>query len=180
MKCEICQQRAATLHLTNYINGKKTEVHLCPQCAKENGNLDSDEEQYTIHDLLTGLFHNYSNSTAKTTETKHNEQTCPRCHMTYQQFSQTGKFGCSQCYQTFSDYLDPIFKRVHGGNTKHIGKIPNRQHVHLRHKRLIQDYRDQLQQLIIEERFEDAAKVRDKIKELEQKSESSHEQGDEV
>ncbi|WP_440897227.1 UvrB/UvrC motif-containing protein [Amphibacillus sp. Q70] len=182
MKCEICQQRSASLHLTNFINGQKTEIHLCQQCAKEKGYLDTEEDVYTIHDLLSGLFNDYSSSTTKTEANKHNphELACPHCHMTYQQFSKIGKFGCSQCYQIFSEYLNPIFRRVQGGNTKHIGKIPNRQHVHLQHKRLIQDYRDQLQQLINEERFEDAAEVRDKIKELEQKEKSSHEKGDEI
>src|SRR5699024_11504094 len=108
MKCEICQERLASLHLTNYINGKKTEVHLCPVCAKENGYIDAEEEAYTIHDLLSGFFNINPNLTEESgvNEQRNDKLSCPKCGMTYQQFSKTGKFGCSKCYQTFGDYLE--------------------------------------------------------------------------
>lgn len=182
MKCEICQQREVTVHLANYINGKKTEVHLCQQCAREKGYLDVDEESYTIHDLLSGLFNvEASQATkAKRHQSATDQLVCPQCQMTYQQFTKIGKFGCSVCYQTFSDFLNPVFRRVHSGNTTHSGKIPKRQHVHLQHKRLIQSYRDQLQELVKEEKFEEAAELRDKIKGLEQEGKSSAQKGDEL
>lgn len=180
LKCEICQQQEATVHLTNFLNGHKTEAHLCQQCAKEKGYFDADEDSYTIHDLLSGLFNFNTSPTPNTQSHGRVEQQliCPQCQMTYHQFSKTGKFGCSKCYQTFSDYLNPVFKRVHGGNTVHNGKIPKRQYVHLQHQRLIQDYRTQLQVLVNEERFEEAADLRDKIKQLEKDWESSDQKGD--
>lgn len=182
MICENCEERQATLHFTNYVNGKKSERHLCQQCARENGYLDTEEEAYTIHDLISGLFNVNSNLVQKAETAKRNEKelACPKCKMTHQQFTKTGKFGCSECYQTFSDYLTPILRRVHGGNTKHSGKIPKRQHDHLEHRRLIQDYRDKLQELIKAEEFEEAAVLRDKIRELEKKGESSQEKGDDI
>lgn len=170
MKCEVCQQREVSVHLTNYLNGQKTEIHLCQQCAIEKGYLDADEESYTIHDLLSGFFNVQANPTTKA-EPDHRAEhqlTCPQCQMTYQQFNKIGKFGCSKCYQTFSSFLNPIFRRVHSGNTGHTGRIPKRKHVHLQHQRLIQNYRDQLQELVKEEKFEEAAELRDKIKDLEQ------------
>lgn len=181
MKCEVCQERLATLHLTNYANGQKTEIHLCQTCAAEHGYIDTNEEAYTIHDLLSGFFNVYSQSTEEADRQKKREAelTCPQCQMTYQQFSKLGKFGCSTCYETFSDYLDPVFKRVHGGNTKHVGKISKRQHAHLQHKRLIQTHRNELKELVKEEKFEEAAKLRDKIKELEQEESPSQQKGDE-
>lgn len=181
MKCEVCQERPATLHLTNYVNGQKTEMHLCQTCAAEHGYLNTNEEAYTIHDLLSGFFSSHAESAAQpgSQRRSENELTCPSCQMTYQQFSKLGKFGCPECYETFSDYLNPIFRRVHIGNTKHLGKIPKRQHAHLQHKHLIRDQRNQLKELVKEERFEEAAELRDKIKELEQKETPSQEKGDE-
>ncbi len=35
MLCENCQKREATYHVTQTINGHKTEKHLCGQCAQE-------------------------------------------------------------------------------------------------------------------------------------------------
>jgi len=182
LKCEVCQQREVSVHLTNYLNGQKTEIHLCQQCAIEKGYLDADEESYTIHDLLSGFFNVQANPTTKA-EPDHRAEhqlTCPQCQMTYQQFNKIGKFGCSKCYQTFSSFLNPILRRVHSGNTGHTGRIPKRKHVHLQHQRLIQNYRDQLQELVKEEKFEEAAELRDKIKDLEQEGKSSAKKGDEL
>ena len=34
MFCEHCHGRAANVHLVRIINGKKSELHLCNECAK--------------------------------------------------------------------------------------------------------------------------------------------------
>ena len=182
MKCEVCQEREASVHLTNYLNGQKAEIHLCQQCAIEKGYLDADDESYTIQDLLSGVFNAQANLATKDESNQRTEHqlVCPQCQMTYQRFNKIGKFGCSKCYQNFSSFLNPIFRRLHSGNTSHTGKIPKRQHVHLQHQRLIQNYRDQLQEFVKEEKFEEAAELRDKIKDLEQKGKSSVKKGDEL
>ncbi|MBM7542887.1 UvrB/UvrC motif-containing protein [Amphibacillus cookii] len=175
MECEICHENPATLHLTNYINGQKTELHVCQKCAMEKGYIEPKDDAYTIHDLLSGLFNFNSNLSNQPgiNKSNQNELTCPHCKMTYHQFAKVGKFGCAHCYKTFEDHLNPIFRKVHSGNTEHTGKIPKRQHVHLQQKRLIQDYRNRLKTLIDEENFEEAAKLRDRIKALESGESSS-------
>ena len=37
MKCTKCGNNEATFHYVENINGKKTEAHLCADCAKEEG-----------------------------------------------------------------------------------------------------------------------------------------------
>ena len=37
MLCQKCKTRAATVHITKIVNGKKVERHLCAQCAAEEG-----------------------------------------------------------------------------------------------------------------------------------------------
>ncbi|MCZ0703507.1 protein arginine kinase activator [Natronobacillus azotifigens] len=172
MDCEVCHERPATLHLTNFINGKKTEVHVCQHCAQEKGYLETDEETYSIHDLLSGLF-NFNSTFTNHQESNTQEAThkvCKHCGISYQQFAKIGKFGCGECYREFSEHLNPIFRRVHSGNTVHRGKIPKRQYVNLQKKRLLDDYRKELQRLIEQEKFEEAAEVRDKIKAIDQET----------
>ena len=41
MKCEKCNEREANFYYSVNINGKKTERHLCTQCAKEEGLMES-------------------------------------------------------------------------------------------------------------------------------------------
>ncbi|WP_186576192.1 UvrB/UvrC motif-containing protein [Aquibacillus kalidii] len=170
MECQECHERPATLHFTKVVNGSKTEVHVCGQCAKEKGYVSYDEEAYSLHDLLSGLFNFDSTSLTgqKNTPSHTTKQLkCEKCGMTYQEFTQVGKFGCSECYHTFSDKLDPIFRRVHSGNTTHDGKIPKRIGTNIHQKHLVKELKNKLQQLITEENFEEAAKVRDEIRSVE-------------
>ncbi len=37
MYCEACEHKVATVHLTEIVNKKKKELHLCEECAREKG-----------------------------------------------------------------------------------------------------------------------------------------------
>lgn len=169
MECQECQQRAATLHFTQVINGKKSEVNVCGVCAREKGYMTSPEDSYSLHNLLAGLLNFDTNqlgnledaSVKRTTDAQ-----CPNCELTFSEFQRIGKFGCATCYEAFSKRLHPIIRRVQSGNTNHHGKIPNRKGGSLHTKRKIESYKLQLQQLIENESFEEAAIVRDQIKKL--------------
>jgi len=177
MKCSECNKRPATVHYTQIINGKKTDFHVCDVCATNKGYITHTEETYSLHDLLTGLF-NFGSSKIDLQNdnlfTEIEELQCNKCHLTFNDFQRIGKFGCAHCYTTFKQRLDSIFRRVHSGNTKHFGKIPKRQGKHIYVKKEIEQYRKQLQQLIAEEKFEQAAIVRDEIKKLEAMEEGDH------
>lgn len=170
MKCQECHKRPASLHFTQVVNGNKTEIHVCESCAKEKGYMSNTEEAYSLHNLLTGLFNfdtsEMSNQKAPFQKVK--DIQCPKCEMTLSEFKRIGKFGCAECYHTFSSQLDPIFRRVHSGNTTHQGKIPKRKGGHLHLKKELSALRGKLQSLIENEEFEEAATIRDEIKELEQ------------
>lgn len=122
MICQECGKRPATLHFTKIVNGDKNEFHICENCAREKGEMiPGTSGGFSIHNLLSGLldFEPSSLSAAKSQAIR-----CENCGLTYSQFSKLGRFGCGSCYQSFSEKLDPLFKRVHG-NTVHVGKSPN-------------------------------------------------------
>jgi len=170
MKCQECHQRPATLHFTQIIQGTKAEVNVCETCAKEKGYMTHPEEGYSLHNLLSGLFNfdiNKLNNPEGNTMKQQEELQCSKCKLTFTEFKRIGKFGCAECYRTFSGRLDPILRRVHSGNVKHHGKIPKRKGVNLHTKKQLETYRTKLQDLIEQEAFEEAAIVRDEIKDLE-------------
>ncbi|MCP8618076.1 UvrB/UvrC motif-containing protein [Salirhabdus salicampi] len=173
MECQECNKRPATVHLTQVVNGEKTEVHLCQYCAQDKGYMDNGDSNFSIHNLLSGLFNFDSSSFAgghpNTFSTAVDQLKCEKCGMTYEQFTSTGKFGCANCYKTFNERLNPILRRVHSGNTKHDGKIPKRIGGDIHIRKQIEQYKVKLQSLIEKEEFEQAAKVRDEIRTLEQK-----------
>ncbi|GIO45163.1 UvrB/UvrC motif-containing protein [Paenibacillus apis] len=170
MQCQECGKRPATLHFTKIVNGEKTEFHICEACAREKGELiPGTSGGFSIHNLLSGLMEFHPGFQGQSAQTKPSEPLrCEECGLTYAQFSKIGRFGCSSCYKYFNNRLDPLFKRVHG-NTVHVGKVPKRVGAHIQAERKIEDLRRELQDKIVQEEFEEAAALRDQIRELEKK-----------
>lgn len=172
MLCDRCKKNPASIYLSQSINGHKTELHLCQECAVEMGaGTFTVGPQFTFPQFLAGLLdqefglsHGSSDSAG--------ELTCPSCGLTYDKFRQAGQFGCSHCYETFEPYMDALLKRVQGG-TEHTGKIPGRQGGPLTMERTIENLRRQLQEAITREEYERAAELRDQIREMEQKAKAS-------
>lgn len=170
MQCTECNKRPATLHFTQIINGEKTEVHVCHVCAQQNGYPSSSDEAFSLHELLTELFNVTSKKLDVNNESffeQFTELKCDHCQLSFTDFQRIGKIGCNRCYETFKPRLDSVFRRVHSGNTKHSGKIPKRKGGKLHIKKELEMYREYLKQLINDENFEEAAIVRDRIKQLE-------------
>src|SRR5699024_6649711 len=121
MQCSECGKRAATLHLTQNINGQKSEIHVCDICAQKKGYLQQKEEPYYIQELLIELFHLDTASfdiQSKEWLNKTEQLECPSCHLSFQEFQNKGKFGCATCYNTFRNRINHIFRKVHIGNTQ--------------------------------------------------------------
>ncbi|WP_027415297.1 UvrB/UvrC motif-containing protein [Aneurinibacillus terranovensis] len=169
MICQECHKRPATLHFTKIINGEKTESHLCEVCAQEKGEMfPGAMNNFSIHNLLSGLMLNNHEPTSPVEVKEQNPLHCDTCGLTYSQFSKSGRFGCSNCYRAFEEKLDPLFRRIHG-NTRHSGKVPERSGGSIKLKKELEDLKRNLQRCIEHEKFEEAATIRDRIRELEQK-----------
>ncbi|MEK3883854.1 UvrB/UvrC motif-containing protein [Paenibacillus sp. PL2-23] len=169
MFCQECGKRPATLHFTKIVNGDKTEFHICESCAREKGEgIPGTPNSFSIHSLLSGLLDFNSPGGATHSHAPPQPVRCEACGLTYAQFSKIGRFGCSSCYTAFADRLDPLLKRVHSSTT-HSGKIPKRSGSEIQCKREIEQLRRDLQAYIEREEFENAAELRDRIRELERK-----------
>ncbi|MGB7606290.1 MAG: UvrB/UvrC motif-containing protein [Lutisporaceae bacterium] len=169
MQCDECGNRPATVHITKIENGKKTDRHLCEQCAVENNAL-SINTTFSINDILTGLMKSGNVLPIKVDVQK--DIKCDVCGLSYNRFRETGRFGCSHCYKVFGDRLNPLFKKLHG-NTNHTGKIPNNAGNRIKLVRKIESLKQELNAAVSSEEYERAAELRDQIKEL-----SSKEQGE--
>ncbi|NJP35970.1 UvrB/UvrC motif-containing protein [Alkalicoccus luteus] len=172
MLCQECGEREASLHFTKIINGEKTEFHICDVCAKDKGEYLPGGKSFSIHQLLSGLLdanQPFSQTAKQRSSQKPRPQLrCESCGMTYKQFADIGRFGCADCYQHFDQKLDPVLKRIHGGNSVHGGKIPKRRGKDMHVYREIETLKQQMQEQIEAEEFEQAAETRDKIRSLEE------------
>ena len=157
MMCGECNINQATVHITKIINGVKKEMHLCTECARKVENLGG-FKFVTDSDMFIPLF-NYGLE-----EVKSKGRECSFCKATLADFNNSGYLGCPQCYGEFADYLLPVIKRVQK-DVKHVGKIPNEEgelHSAREYERLTRE----LKAAVAEERYEDAAAIRDKLRKI--------------
>ncbi|HLU22563.1 UvrB/UvrC motif-containing protein [Lederbergia graminis] len=170
MICQECNERPATLHFTNIVNGEKTVIQLCEKCAKEKGELffAAGTSGFSFNDLLAGFLNlDPALQQAKSQPLTQGITQCDACEMTFQQFIKVGRFGCPHCYKAFSRQISPILQRVQSGNTVHGGRVPKRIGGSIHIKKEIQNLKEELRTLVENEEFEKAAEVRDQIRSLE-------------
>lgn len=159
MLCCVCKEKTATVHLTQITGDKMQKVDLCEECAKQKG--VNDQAGFSLADLLLGLGASQElEQSAGGTDAK-----CPQCGFTHADFKKSGRLGCAECYQTFAEGLRGLLKSMHKG-TRHVGKVPE----HLRTQRDLTEQMNSLQKklakAIAAENFEQAAQLRDEIKQL--------------
>lgn len=159
MLCNECGKNEANVHVTHIINGKKTEAHLCDECAKKNQTLLN--SNFSMENLFSAMLNNAFNTT-----TYLPSKGCSKCGMTYDEFRDKGKFGCSECIETFKQKLLPVVKNIQGYDN-HTGKIPKRAGGSYKVQKDIEKLKTKLKNAIESEEYEQAAELRDKIREME-------------
>lgn len=160
MLCDVCHKNIATVHLTEIVNDKMVEMHICQKCAATKA--EELKEQLSISDLLGGLVEVGLPAKEKVS------LKCPTCGMKYEEFRKKGRFGCQNCYVTFKPHLLPFLKKIHGA-TRHIGKVPLALQGEVSLRQNIKELKEKLEQAIAKEAYEEAAALRDEIKKLEGK-----------
>jgi protein arginine kinase activator len=163
MLCEKCGKNNATTHIRTVVNGVVTEHNLCGYCAAGEGYADLGHN--SLGEMLASMFGDVlaAGSPGAT-------RRCPCCGAAFSDIAESGRVGCSECYKTFYNELLPYLKRVHG-STKHAGRIPNRAPLVARPAEdSVEAMRNQLNELIRQEKFEEAAVLRDQIKQREEES----------
>ncbi|AAK81128.1 protein arginine kinase activator [Clostridium acetobutylicum] len=170
MICEVCHKNEANVHITQIINGDKRELNVCENCAQniQGVNIASDIDfisPFSFQNILSGIMDYIGGSSQST---KCEELVCKNCGTTYSEFKDKGLFGCSECYKYFNSMLLPIINRVQG-NVEHNGKIPKKAGRKIINKNNILKLKAELQKAVLEEEYEKAAELRDKIKSLQEK-----------
>jgi protein arginine kinase activator len=158
MKCEVCDKNTATVHYTEIINEELREMHLCEWCAQQKEALV--KPNFFTAEFLSGLFDASQLFTEKQTEK------CAQCGFSHSDFQKLGRLGCSECYRTFKKQITPLLKRVHG-SSQHVGNVPPAIKGSASVRENLSRLRQELKTVISKEKFEEAARLRDKIREIE-------------
>ncbi len=159
MLCSICKEKPATVHLTQIVGDKMQKLDLCEECAKAKG--VNDPSGFALADLMLGLGASQEiEQSAGGTETK-----CPRCGFSQADFKKSGRLGCPECYKTFAEGLEGLLKTMHKG-TRHAGKVPEALRATREQSDRLKLLQKKLAKAIEEENFEQAAQLRDEIKQV--------------
>ena len=155
MKCQNCDE-PATVHLTNIINGQKKQMHLCEACAEKKEILSHQELN------LSAILQTVIGQHVGALSDELSRLTCPTCGIKYMEFKAGGRLGCPQDYEVFRVALEPLLQRIHRAG-RHVGKRPP----HAERHAAMAQLREQLRQAVDGEQYEEAARLRDLIRERE-------------
>ena len=188
MLCDNCGKREANVNYVENINGRKKELNLCEECSKKLGISHMDFNMPIDFSSFFGEFMEDFATPEFMAMPLFNEirtLKCNSCGSTFEDIAQTGMLGCGNCYEVFQERLDPIIRRIQGAN-QHVGRIgkvidnkigqkmekqetslekESGQEKKTKNSRL-QKLQEELKQAIKEEKYEEAAKLRDEIKKI--------------
>jgi protein arginine kinase activator len=169
MLCDSCRERDAEVHLTKVVLGKVVQEHLCAACAAERGieTTVATHPKNVLTDFLQAVQQQAGVAAEKGeggTEGEGEALACSFCGMTFKDFRTTGRLGCSRCYHTFEGQLRELLVRVHR-NSRHTGRKYMAPATDLLTRAATMgELQDRLRRAILNEEFELAASLRDKIK----------------
>lgn len=167
MLCQNCGNNVATTFIKKTINGKTTQIHLCSECAAKQG-VDSvfSGMVFDLGDFWGNLF------AEPETRLDGDAVRCEGCGHSFREIAESGKAGCPSCYTTFYDRLLPSIQRIHG-KTGHTGKVPSGAGERLKKEKEIDRLRKELSECIAAQQYEQCAKLRDRILELEKEEKNN-------
>lgn len=176
MLCDICKKNEATIHIKEMHNNQWKSINLCAECAKINES-GMNPPELDITNMLLNITKavNKKSSSPKTPAPpapQNAEQMplvhCPVCNWSQEDIRKNnGKLGCPSCYKSFSSILNQVLSDIQKG-TVHTGKQSSKA---TRSGRMTFNYKlstleKRLAGHIANEQYEDAAKVRDAIRDL--------------
>jgi protein arginine kinase activator len=164
MQCQICNNKDATIHLTEITDGARSEMHICEQCAAEQG--IAVKSHIPINELLSSLLASQPTDD-EFSDPNEQQAVCPTCGFTLEQFRKEGVLGCPHDYDVFSKSLQPLIEKAHCGKITHCGKMPSKTSLDTKRQVELLSLRQQLDNAVQNEDYELAAELRDKIAETE-------------
>jgi protein arginine kinase activator len=173
MICDFCKNNIAAIHLIRVQNDNVEKVNICEECAGDFSFFSEDDFYKDLTKILYKIFKADEGQLSSIRELKNlknleirKNRSCSFCGMDLKNIKKLGKMGCPNCYSEFKNILLPIIKAIHK-NIEHRGKIPENTTGLIKLEKNIRDLRNRLKREIFVENFEEAARIRDEIKQLE-------------
>lgn len=163
MQCEVCGKAHATITYTEHREDKIVTLRLCQKCAEEKGlHISLTSKKFALAEPLAAM----AEGMVPYDKDALSSLCCKSCELPFSTFASTGRLGCPDCYTSFEAQLKPLLRKAHG-STKHDGKAPSKDGPELSRKKELRAMYEALEKAVANERYEEAAGIRDRIRELE-------------
>ncbi len=173
MTCDFCKKNIATVHLIRVQNDNVEKVNICSECARSFSFFTQDDFYKDLSNILSRIFQSEQGTIYEGSLhdplgkiDTHKNRSCPFCGTDLKSIKKKGRMGCPHCYSEFRSILLPIVKDIHT-DIEYRGKIPENVPRQVKLEKSISDLRKRLKREIIVENFEEAARIRDEIRQLE-------------
>ncbi len=179
MSCDNCHGNNGQVHIKIKIDGEDHEISWSESQAKNAGfHSVFDNQDFPLSDLIATVL---KKNLPTKVDRKNNPQ-CPNCGLTFMELLEIGRIGCAQCYRAFGENMETLLDKIHG-SIQHVGTVPNRIEKPVQAKKQTKarpkakktepklsktdKLKLEMHKAIESEDYESAAKLRDKLKELE-------------
>ncbi|MDO5037249.1 MAG: UvrB/UvrC motif-containing protein [Tissierellia bacterium] len=162
MLCEDCHEREAILTYSFLDGEERVERHICQACM-EKYLVETFPFSLVQDQGLESLVGHIFSLLLKEEDGAEEDLSCSHCQTSLEEFKRTSLLGCSHCYETFSGALDKMIPQIQGADY-HVGLRPQDKNQDLIKE--IKALEAQLEEAVLEERYEDAAVYRDQIQVL--------------
>lgn len=179
MLCDNCKKREANVRYSENINGVRKEMNLCEECSRKLGiteKMNFEIPHFDFSNFFGSFLEDFATPEFMPLLNNVKESRCESCDSTFNDIINTGRYGCPNCYDIFEDKMDPILKKLQGAN-RHTGRLGRVSENNVKFEKekekaktdktpssKLEKLQADLKLAVKEERYEDAAKIRDEIK----------------
>ncbi len=162
MICKSCMKNTASIKFTEVVDGNVVQHFLCPECYKACQEAASGFSLSVPKPSVRGTAREKPDTSARAKAVPR----CQACNTTLPQILESAMTGCAVCYATFGREIESMLEALHRG-AAHCGKTYKCDDERLLVRKDIQAKRSLLRRMIKEEKYEEAARLRDEILEME-------------
>jgi len=162
MLCQKCHKNLATVRYAEVVDGKVADINLCSECLSQHEDRSASgfELSGSIPAAKSGQRPQLLRPRPKA------PRTCKSCRTKLSMVLDSGRIGCAHCYEHFSADIEPMLVALHG-SVQHKGKTSRVGDVRARLRSGLQIKRSLLRSALETENYEEAASLRDDIRQLE-------------
>lgn len=162
MLCQKCHKNVATVRYAEVVDGRVVDQHLCSSCMAQHQKNAAKGFELTGPSVL-GARVAKKRVLADLERAQH---TCPSCGTKLSTVFDDGEVGCNICFTAFREELEPILHSLHR-DTRHKGRVAQIDDNRARLREDLTTKRALLRSVLKSENYEEAAALRDEIRNLE-------------